>query len=1496
MADRSFSVRLAAETAAYEQAMGRAEQATRRIGDAGEKSGSLVGRALSGGLQAVSKVTAAAAAGATILGAAVLKTGASYNTLEQQARAALTTILGSEEAANRMMDQVAEFAKTSPFPRQAFIQGTQQLLAFGMEAERIIPTLGAVQDAVAAAGGGAQEISEIVNVLAQVQSSGKFTAETLNQLGYRGVDAAKLMGDAFGLTAGEMRDAISEGTYDANTLLTTLTEQMAVTYGGAAENVKNTWIGATDRIRGAFRDISSIIVEPFISKGGGGVALDWANALADSMRGIEAQIGPLSEALVGRLGGSLDSVTSKLQGLRPAVDDFDLSVILDNLDELVKYTPLIAGVGTALTIMGANSIPILSSLGLAGINPVVAGLTALVALHPGLRGLLGDFLADLQPLLPALQDTALGLLDAGSAIIDALLPGIESILGVAGPAAVALGTTLGGSAVVLAQALVPVADAVSAVLGVLDYVPGSVTTAVLAFAAFRGVNMAGMLTPLRGVTEQIALQQTLARNAGVQVGFMGGAMATASVSAQRLGTSLKGIFLSNPIGLALAGITTAVGLWSSAQAKARQEIEDSSSRVDQLSDSLDENTGAYTENTRELVYNDLQRRGMIETAAELGISARTLVDAVLEEGDALREVTTAYDSAREAHRQDAVARGGATVETRGQLSALLDFAEGMGIVTEETRRSVDEMREREAAVAESTRTTEHLSVETRRLQGQADAYAASQEAANAAADNWIPRAERMAEAGEDAAKAYVDLIQETAAASQSFVDYSGAMTNVQDATKEWAERQAEAFNEAAEAHTEMVREQAQERVDAGEKTQEWADKQVESTETASKSWEDYYDGLSVSADDWLTEMEEMQQAQSDWEVNMLILSSRASTGVIQAFEDMGPQGAALLQDFLDGGVETLRRGESVLGDEGQRGAYAYAEGMADSDVLRAAAARWGDDIAEGLAAKLEAGETTVAQIVSDYDLAATIELLGDPAAWDETLNTSLRIGNDSYATADILGDSTEFGLELGSALGSADEADATSDIFGDSDPFMLALDLALALGDDETSTPDIDGNPTKFERVLNRWLGIADDETGTPDLDADDDPARGIFRRFLNAVNNAEPVIDVDADTKNADSAMRGFFTRHDGKTIKVGMTYGSADGGYADGGIADGGAHVSRQPMMGGPAYGRTNIRWGEPETGWEAYISGKPGMRRRNIGVLEEAARRLGMTVLDNLGTQQFANGGFSSAMDLTVDTRMDDTSKYSAALAKAAEGMGGRGGVHYPGPYGQHPTGMHFMQIWRMIKSVVPEAIMTSGQRGPGNTASGIPSLHGRGRAVDWVIPDMFNRMGEMVAAFNRVGSIMPWSQHFLTQAGPGSQHGFVDATIRRTHRDHAHTALEDGGIIEALTRAPKIADTGRLSLSPGWNPPTYNGLGRYEHMVDVAKFAPAPALAYAGKSPDVSGITTQVAELASAVASMPGRIEAVVEMDSRVVARGARSGADRLGARADWSSGPQLGRRS
>lgn len=308
MADRNITVRLRAEVQDFNRQMASAAQTTdktsRSIDANGQKIQTTMGRMVRSAevnreaWTTVGTSLTAVGAGITAIGAAALKTGIEYNTLQQTSRAALTTMLGGAQAANEQMDKLDEFARNSPFAKQVFIDAQRQMLGFGIEAQNVLPYLDAIQNAVAAMGGSNQQISEISTILAKIASQGKITARELMQLGIHGIDAAMLIGTQMDQTAGEIRESITAGSIDALTALDALTAGMQERFGGAAENVKNTYEGAIDRVKAAWRDLASELATPLVDPDGGGLLIDWANDLADAMR----QFQDLPEWLKGTIG------------------------------------------------------------------------------------------------------------------------------------------------------------------------------------------------------------------------------------------------------------------------------------------------------------------------------------------------------------------------------------------------------------------------------------------------------------------------------------------------------------------------------------------------------------------------------------------------------------------------------------------------------------------------------------------------------------------------------------------------------------------------------------------------------------------------------------------------------------------------------------------------------------------------------------------------------------------------------------------------------------------------------------------------------------------------------------------------------------------------------------------------------------------------------------------------------------------------------------------
>lgn len=620
----------------------------RELDSAGRKLTETGQRGASFGKAAEAAVRNAAGATTTLIAAAgayltiLTKQGIAYNSLQQNSRAALSVLLGDATKANEQMSKLDAFARNSPFSKSVFIQAQQQLLGFGMEAAKVIPTLDAIQQSVAAMGGSNEQISEVVNILAKVQSTGKFTAETLNELGYRGIDAATLIGNAMGKTASQIRDDISKGAIGGAEALEILVGAMNTRFGGAADNVKQQWSGAVDRIKAAQRDLGAHIAEPFVSAQGGGMAVTWGNQVADVLRAIEKQAVPVMSILTQRGMPFFAGLTQGLDSARMSVQRWDASKLEVSLDKLANHAPGIAAVAGAFLALGANVGPLGQMLKVLGIsaNPVLAAFVGLAAASPELRGALVELLAAGRPLLPVVGDLA-------KVLSNTLNQGV----GVAASGVRVLTSVLEPIVKLVASIPTPVLAGAMAFLALHRSVQGIAP----AFSAAR--------TVVQSFQDQMKLQQHLAamstssmselgvatvdvaRTGGKEIGAFGAAASVAGAKVTGLGAAIKTAFLSNPIGIALTAVTAVIGIWAAANAAAQQKVEDHKNRVASLKDTLNQTTGALTEASEATIEQNLANTKARELAEKMGVSYRDVTQAALGNEEAIgrvREATEAY--------------------------------------------------------------------------------------------------------------------------------------------------------------------------------------------------------------------------------------------------------------------------------------------------------------------------------------------------------------------------------------------------------------------------------------------------------------------------------------------------------------------------------------------------------------------------------------------------------------------------------------------------------------------------------------------------------------------------------------------------------------------------------------------------------------------------------------------------------------------------------------
>lgn len=136
-----------------------------------------------------------------------------------------------------------------------------------------------------------------------------------------------------------------------------------------------------------------------------------------------------------------------------------------------------------------------------------------------------------------------------------------------------------------------------------------------------------------------------------------------------------------------------------------------------------------------------------------------------------------------------------------------------------------------------------------------------------------------------------------------------------------------------------------------ERSKEWATAQAEATSSTKDSWEDFYDGTSVSIQQFAAELEKQIAAQAEWASNMAILSERGANALITQLAKMGPEGAQLAAQAVDLTTDELMKLEGNARIAAELASGAQVETWAaQGDLLKRVMAEGGQKAVDGMIA------------------------------------------------------------------------------------------------------------------------------------------------------------------------------------------------------------------------------------------------------------------------------------------------------------------------------------------------------------------------------------------------------------------------------------------------------------------------------------------------------------------------------------------------------------------
>lgn len=187
----------------------------------------------------------------------------------EQTKVAFTTMLWGAEEANRLLRELSDFAAKTPFEINWIRQTTKQLLAYGIEIEKILPTLKSLWDVSA---GLSVPIEQIAYAYGQVRSANQLLGTELRQFVNAWVPLLQELASMYGVNEAAIKK---------------MTEQGKISFADveqAFKNMSGEW--------GRFFDLMDKQSETLLGK--------WSN-LQDSITRLKEQIGIQLAPVVGNM-------------------------------------------------------------------------------------------------------------------------------------------------------------------------------------------------------------------------------------------------------------------------------------------------------------------------------------------------------------------------------------------------------------------------------------------------------------------------------------------------------------------------------------------------------------------------------------------------------------------------------------------------------------------------------------------------------------------------------------------------------------------------------------------------------------------------------------------------------------------------------------------------------------------------------------------------------------------------------------------------------------------------------------------------------------------------------------------------------------------------------------------------------------------------------------------------------------------------------------------
>lgn len=256
---------------------GTLSRAMQGVGTAGVNMTKRVSSGITTGLiapfrGAINMVKQYAGALGVLSGGALAATGMGRLSAIENAKTSLTVMMGDAKTAKAFLDDVLDFAKTTPFAFPDLAETSRNLIAFGMDKAKVVPTMKAIGDAAAATGKGSEGLQQVAGAFGDMQISAQLSLGPIRSLEAAGVPALKILANQAGVSTDAMAKSISKGSIDSQKAIDQLVQGMqdgtdglagrTAAMAGIMEETKKNWTGSVDSLKSSISSTMATLLEP----------------------------------------------------------------------------------------------------------------------------------------------------------------------------------------------------------------------------------------------------------------------------------------------------------------------------------------------------------------------------------------------------------------------------------------------------------------------------------------------------------------------------------------------------------------------------------------------------------------------------------------------------------------------------------------------------------------------------------------------------------------------------------------------------------------------------------------------------------------------------------------------------------------------------------------------------------------------------------------------------------------------------------------------------------------------------------------------------------------------------------------------------------------------------------------------------------------------------------------------------------------------------------